>query len=152
MAELAIITTIISAATAVAGGVQQYRSAHAQADQLKLQQQAERTQAAIESEEQQKRLRSVLASQNAIFGAGGIDISSGTPSTIAGDTFNEAQRQSSQAQLFSDTRQSVIGSQISDTLSTGTTGLIGGVLGAGTSLINYGIQRNQIGKVPGGTK
>lgn len=145
---LTAAAAIASAGTAIVGGVQKYKSGKLQARQLEMQGQAERTQTAIENEERQKRLRRTLAMQNAIFGSSNVSISDGSPSIIAGDTYNEAERQTNQASLMSEGRLSVIGLQRDDALMTGRYGLYGGILGGAASLIGAAAGYGQTGKIP----
>lgn len=123
-------------------------AAKAQADQLSLQMQAERTQAAAENEARQRRLRSVLATQNAIFGGSNVDMTTGSPVTIAQDSVAQTALQQNQAMLSSSVRQSMYGMQSSDILSAGRYGLIGGVLNGAQSVANAGISAAKIGSVP----
>ena len=143
-----IASVVIGGTTAIVSGVQHNRAAKAQAAQMSLQVEAEKTQAAIEEQERQKRLQRVLATQNAIFGGSNVDMSTGTPSVIAGDTLTEASRQSRQAGLFSDTRAGILDSQISDTLSAGKTAMGIGFLNAGASLVQGLGGMAKVGSVP----
>ena len=73
--------------------------------------QRERTQAALEDAERQRRLRRTLASQRAAFAGGGIDPFSGTPVTIAEQTAGEINRESRLAQLATEDAVSAINRQ-----------------------------------------
>lgn len=140
---------VAGASTAIVSGVQANKSAKSQASQIELQMQAERTQHAIEAETRQRNLRSMLASQNAIFGGSNVDLSSGSASVIAGATFDEASRQQSQASLFSGVRTSILGMQEADIRSQGRSALVGGSLSAAQSLLSFPVQMASIGSVPG---
>lgn len=145
---LGAASAIAGATTGIVSGVQANSAAKRQADQMRMQMEAERTQFAFEEEERQKRLRRTLSMQNAIFGGSNVDLSTGSPSIIAGDTFNEAERQRNQAGLFSDTRVSLLGAQANDAMSAGRLSMTKGFLGAGQSLLNFGVGMGQLGSVP----
>ena len=147
---LGALTAAAGATTGILGGVSSAKAASSQAAQTQLQLEAERTQAAVEEEERQKRLRSVLASQNAIFASNSVDIASGTPSVLAADSYHEAARQSNQAALFSGVRQSILGFQEQDARSAGRIGLTRGILGGTASLLNFGMNTASLGSIPGG--
>ena len=71
---------------------------------LALAQAQEKTQAAQDELERQRTLKSVLASQNAIFGASGAGLSSGTFAGIQTADTSRASEASRLNQLFMDTR------------------------------------------------
>ena len=153
MAEALIIgtligSTLLSAGSAVVSGVQSNNAAKVQASQYNLQLEAEKTQAAVESEQRQRQLKTILASQNAIFGGSNVDMSTGTPSIIAGDTYNNAMRQQNQSLLYSGARQSVLQSSIDDAKLSGRISLTRGYMGAAQSLINGASQLASVGKPP----
>jgi len=139
IAELAIASLIATVATSVVGGTQAHRAAAQQADQLKLQQQAAATQAAVEEQNRQLQLKRTLATQMAIFAGSNIDVGSGTPTTIAQDTFNLSAQQSKNAGILSNAQQGLFGMQIDDSLGVGRWALGGSVL----SGISSGLRGSQ---------
>jgi hypothetical protein len=141
-----------------------------QAQQMSLQLEAERLQAATEQANIQRRLRTVLATQTNLFGSSNISLSSGTPSVIAGASEDAAARESAQTALYSQTRQSLISANLNDTLSASRAGILNtqatsglnasmlqaqgnsafnqGLISAGNSLLGFGLNIARIGGVP----
>lgn len=144
--------TLALAGLSVGSKALAYRSQSGSRDlqlaQLELQQESERAQRAIEGEARQRNLRRVLATQNAVFGSSNVDMGTGTPSVIAGETFNEVQRQENQAQIFSSARQSILGMQRSDILASGRSQAFGTAVNAAGSLLNFGLRTASRGAVP----
>lgn len=138
----------LTAGSKVVAGISQSRSAKEQASQFRLQAEAERTQAAVESEERQRELRRVLASQRAIFGGSGVSLSSGTPLTLAAESTAEAGRQERRAGVFSQARAGLLSSQASQSRSQGKGALLGGFLGGASSLLSFAIPSIGTGSVP----
>lgn len=137
--------------TTMAGNAQRY-GAETQAKQTEVQMEAERLQATIENEERQRQLRSVLATQNAIFGGAGIDVGSGTPVDMAQASFNSAMRQQRTADLFSTVRQGTLDMQREDLLTAGRMAQRQSRLRAGASLIQFAGNQALTGRVPGGSQ
>lgn len=139
---------VASATTGIISGVQGSRSAALQAQQQQLQLQGERTQAALDAQQLQLKLQRTLATQNAIFGGSNVSLSDGTPSIIAGDTYNQASIMQQRANLQSQTKQSIMGLQIQDTQQAGNAAMATGFTQAASSLISAGMTGAKIGKVP----
>jgi hypothetical protein len=148
MAGLAVASGTLGLASGVIGGVQASKTAKMKEDQLKLELQGERTQAAIEAQDLQQKLTRTLATQNAIFGGSNVSLSDGTPSIIAGDTFTVAEQMQKRADLMSQTRRTVLGMEIKDNASAGRAAMTTSFLNAGASLISSGAAAAKIGSVP----
>ena len=70
-----------------------------QRQQIELERSREETQSAIEAAEREKQLRSTLGRQRALFGAAGIEGSTGTPQKLADVAVGTLNRQSRFAEL-----------------------------------------------------
>jgi len=83
----------------------QGQQADAQAKQLELQVQAERTQAEVDELDRQRTLERIISAQNAVFGSTGLATTSGSFTNIQTQDFGRASQASRLNQLFTDTRQ-----------------------------------------------
>lgn len=141
----------LAAAGTVGAGILSSQASKKRADQFELQQEAERLQSTTQALDRERRLRSSLARQNALFGGAGVDLGSGTPSVIAGEDLARTEEANRLGNLFSSTRVGILGSQREDTLATGRAQLAGGIIGAGRSLLSFGLQAGQLGQIPQGS-
>lgn len=108
-----------SAAAQLSAARAQTDAARTQYAESQLSAQRERTQAAIEEAERQRRLRRTLASQRAAFAGGAADINSGSILAIQDDAANEINRESNLAAFASDQQVSAINRQGQAQLSSG---------------------------------
>jgi hypothetical protein len=156
---MAATMVALGAATGTVGMMGSIASAKAQraqgesaAKQGMLQIEGERAQAAIEAADRQRQLARVLASQNAIFGASGFQMNSGTFDTFAADSLSEATREQSRATTYSGVRQGLMQMQVNDTLSSSAANArattIGGITQFGSSLISTGLNLANTGSIP----
>lgn len=83
----------------------QGQQADAEAKQLELQSQAEKTQAEVDELDRQRSLERIIAAQNAVFGSTGLSTTSGSFTNIQTQDFGRASQASRLNQLFTDTRQ-----------------------------------------------
>lgn len=83
----------------------QGQQASAQAKQLELQAQAEKTQAEIDELDRQRNLERIISAQNAVFGATGLATTSGSFTNIQTVDSARAAEATRFNQLFEDTRQ-----------------------------------------------
>lgn len=83
----------------------QGQQAAAQAKQIELQAQAEKTQAEVDELDRQRTLEKIISAQNAVFGATGLATTSGSFTNIQTQDFGRASQASRLSQLFTDTRQ-----------------------------------------------
>lgn len=83
----------------------QGQQAAAEAKQIELAAQAERTQAEVDELDRQKTLERILSAQNAVFGATGFSTGSGSFTNIQAADTNRAAEATRLNQLFTDTRQ-----------------------------------------------
>lgn len=91
------------------GIMQQMESAKAEESQFRLQEQALAAQTAQEEAARQEELRRVLSSQSAIFGASGVQSTSGSPLNFALQDISAAGRESAQAQSLLDINRAQLG-------------------------------------------
>lgn len=107
------IASVLSAAGTLASGVAGLSDASSAASaaraasedrarEIGLANQRERTQAAIEEAERQRRLRRALAAQRARFSGAGVDFTTGTPQLIQDQTAGQINRESRIAGLRTD--------------------------------------------------
>lgn len=81
------------------------RQNDATARQLEMGAQAEKTQAEADELERQRTLSRILAAQNAVFGSSGLDMNSGSFSTVRTVDSGRAAEATRLNQMFVDTRQ-----------------------------------------------
>ena len=84
-------STFLTAGTAVMGAAARETAQLFQEGQAKLKSAGEQTQAAVEEQNRQLQLRSMLSTQNAIFGA--ANISGGVAGTVASKTLSDFNRE-----------------------------------------------------------
>jgi len=124
------LTAGLSVAGTALSGFQQSQAAESEAQaqtlasqqrarNLNLQIEQERTQEALEKADRERRLRRTLATQRAVFGAGGADPFSGSPVRIKEDTTAISERDQSRSDLVSDLRINTLGQQRSQSLRAG---------------------------------
>jgi len=81
------------------------QQAHAEAKQLEMQAQAERTQAEVDELDRQRTLDRIMSAQNAVFGASGLATTSGSFTNIQTTDAARAAEAKRLNQVFTDTRQ-----------------------------------------------
>lgn len=129
---LSTVFTVFSAASSIFGGLAGDAAGKAEAAQIELQAQADRTEAAQEEARRQKRLRVILAQQNARFGAsGGTGLSQ---ARIQLADVGEANKQRGEAALLTSINDKQSAIQASQSRSAGKSKLIGGFAKAGSIL------------------
>lgn len=148
METIMLVSAVTAAAGGITAGVQAHKQGVIQAEQADLQAQAAKTQAAVENEQRQRKLASILASQNALFAGSNIDLGSGTPSVLADSSFQNAQRQGSQEAAFTNASVGVLGLTRQDALMAGNAGLTSGLISAAGSLASAGTSALKTGTVP----
>lgn len=141
-AGLGILGTAISgiqqaSAQRAAGGAEQ-AAAEARARELRLKSSRERTQAAIDEADRQRRLRINLATQRARFAAGGVDPQTGSPLRIQESSISEILRQDRQAGLFSSLTVGALNRQASQEVRAGQAARQGGNIRARQTLFQTG--------------
>lgn len=152
---LETLTLLSIGATAVAGvGEFQAGRAAAKAEKIaaqersaefKLQAQQEKTQAATEASDRERRLQRALASQRAAFAGAGVDFSSGSPLVIQQQTAGEINREGRISELRSGLAVSNLNRQSASTLRAGETAASARRFGATVSLIKTGSRLGQLG-------
>lgn len=110
-------------------------AANFEAAQADLQARTEETQAAIEEEDRQKRLRSMLSTQNAVFAAS--NITGGIEGTLSANALSESNRQTRLNALASDTTVSQFENQAAASRSAAGSAKTASYVKAGTSLLNF---------------
>jgi hypothetical protein len=123
-----------SVAGKIMEGVQGSAAERARAEQLKIQRGNEKTQAAIEEAERQRRLRRTQATQRAAFAGGGADAFSGSPVVIMERGVSDIQRESAQAAAVSRGNISQINAQIGQTRLAGRERFTQSLISAGSTL------------------
>lgn len=119
-------------ASAYMSGRQQRNALKSEEAQLRTEKKNIETVAAIEQAERMKKLQSVLATQNAIFGMRGQTTGVGTASAIQAESISEANREQRLANIQSDIAKSAYDYNIWSAKK-------GSRLAMGTSFINTGL-------------
>lgn len=132
-ASFGSILTGISAISSIAGGIKGNQQANMQAKQAELTAKQEELKGRDQAAQIRLRLNSALASQNAIFGARGINPASGTPQSLAAESSNEASRDISIAQFGAGQSAAALRSQAKQYKIQGASSLISGFGTAGTN-------------------
>ena len=126
----------LSAGSSYFAGQAQARAAKIQEGQMQLNLTAEQTQFALEEEDRQRRLRGMLSTQAAIFGASNIS-TSGVGDVIARDTIGTVNRETDLKGTLSRINQSQIRSGIAEQQLSGSAARTGGIIKAGSSLLTF---------------
>lgn len=126
----------LSAGSSYFAGQAQARAAKIQEGQMQLNLTAEQTQFALEEEDRQRRLRGMLSTQAAIFGASNIS-TSGVGDVIARDTIGTVNRETDLKGTLSRINQSQIRSGIAEQQLAGSAARTGGIIKAGSSLLTF---------------
>lgn len=129
---LAAVSAGAGAVGQIFSGLSAKGAADAEAAQVRLQAQADKTQAAEEEFNRQKRLRAIQATQNAIFGVSGV--TGGSQDAIQLADIGEANRQQGQADLLGDVNATQAEIQSKELKRAGRAKLLGSVSRAGTLL------------------
>lgn len=134
--------------------------------QNRLQYEAEATQAAVDSQQRQRRLRQVMGTQLALAGSGNVDINDIDP--ILQDTYNQFMQEQSLDSLGSSMRRTGLNNEYASLgldmgaasvgaaqtaanyQSQGNSAWRQGLMRAGGSLLNFGLSTAQRGSVPRG--
>lgn len=132
---LSAVSAGIGGLSTIFGGLSAQAGAEAQASQVELKAQADRTQAAEEEFNRQKRLKAILSSQNAIFGASGA--TGTTQNFIQLADIGESNRQTQQAELLGEVNDAQARAQSSELKRAGRSKLLSSISRAG-SLIGRG--------------
>ena len=160
LAGLGSFGTILQVGLGVVGAIQQSRAgdveaatiraqSETQAAQAELQREGERVQAEIDRTERTRRLRSVLAEQNAAFSASGFSPASGTFAALSEESGRLGELEIERGATLSDINQQLLTAQASGFRASGeagaaaakaqaSTAAAGGLLNLGTSLLNRG--------------
>lgn len=118
-------------------------AARTRASESSLAAQRERTQAAIEEAERQRRLRRTLAAQRAAFAGSGIDPYTGSPVAIQEQTAGQINRESRLAELTSADRISSINRQRLGHLGLGKSRAVSLLSSAAAGQEEAGIKKQQ---------
>jgi hypothetical protein len=132
--------------------------------QNRLAYEGERTQAAIESQQRQKRLQSLMATQVALFGSGNVDVTG--VDAILTNSYDSATTEQGRANLSSNMRLGALNAEFANLglemgntnvgtaqatsrlTSQGNSAFKQGLLKAGSSLLDFGVSTAQLGSVP----
>jgi hypothetical protein len=129
--------TLASAGLQVASGNQQAAGLNAQRQQAELEAQQEIIRGKQEGNQLRERLLAAAAAQNAIFGASGLDMGSGTPADIAAETSAEADRELDVIRTNADIRAGSARGRAGQAGLAATAAQQGGYIRAGSSLFDF---------------
>lgn len=140
---------LVSGGLQIVGGIRGYQQAQTQANFEQFNARTEEIAGLQAANDTRSRLLKALASQNAAFGAAGIDVGSGSPQDVMAETQADGERELSTVRNQTVLRAGARRQQADALRSQGTSALIGGVAGAAGTLFDYVDRKNRIGKVPG---
>lgn len=126
--------SIVSAAGQISSGMQQSSIYKAQAQQYQLAAKQEELRGREQADRIRRSLQANLASQNAIFGARGISIKSGTPVTLARKSMTEAGADIEAAMFNAGQGAGTLRSQAAQSKISASSAKMAGFTGAATSL------------------
>jgi len=132
---LSTIGTVSSIGLIGVGTMAGIRAAEEAKIQLQEQQEQEKTAFALENEQREKDLRSILSSADAAFSSRGVSLGSGTPLLVGQTSTSEFNRESRIASLGQQFSQSGLSSSIRAKSSEATASAVRGVT-QGVSLLN----------------
>jgi hypothetical protein len=132
MATVAMLTmTAMSAATSIAGGVGAKKNAGLEADYL-------RGIGRVEAEDTRRAGAKLIGSQTVGFAGAGVDIGSGSPLDVLGDTVAEIELAALRAQFSRESQAGSLERRGQQALMMGVTSGIGTVLGGAAQLGRLG--------------
>lgn len=143
-AAIPLIPLLFSAATSIAGGVVANKNANSEANQLdKIGQ--------VEAEDKRREIRRLLASQTVAFAAAGVDVNSGTPLDVLGDSLAEGELAALRARFARHSAANAIKLEGSQAQASGILSGVGTILGglggiAGTGAFDNVLSNFQIGR------
>jgi len=132
LSTFSTVMGVVSAVSTIFGGQAENESAKVEASQVELQAQADRTQAAKEELNRQKRLQSILATQNATFAARGV--AGGSLAAIQRADVGQANLQRGEGELLGDINSFQARVQSQQLKQAGRSKLLGSVVRAGSIL------------------
>jgi hypothetical protein len=130
------------------GGIRGYQQAQTQANFEAFNARSEEIAGQQAANDTRARLLKSLASQNASFGAAGIDVGSGSPQDVMAETSADGERELATLKNQTILRAGGRRQQADALRAQGTSALIGGVAGAAGTLFDYVDRKSRIGTVP----
>jgi hypothetical protein len=149
-AAVPYVAMAVTAATAVASGVQQNKTAKAQASIMQAQAAREREIANLNADLNAKSNRGILARQRAVMAANGGNPSTGTNLLLQADSAKAAKFDEEMIRAGGETQASRLEQQAGLTRMAGKAAQTGGVFRAGTSLLSGYSQIQSSGATPVG--
>lgn len=133
---LGVIGTAVSAAGSIAAGIQSQKVANYNAEVAQNNATAERQRASYEADITRGRVRQVIGAQRAAGAASGLDVRSGTPIAVLGDTAKSGELDVL-ARLYQGESAAVAYENDARRMrAEGKAAKIGGFINAGTSLLS----------------
>lgn len=126
----------LSAGSSIMGGIAAKNASKVNAANMQLQLAGDQAQAALEEEDRQRKLRSMLSTQTAIFGSSNIS-TSGVGDVIGADTIGTTNRETDLKATLSRINQSQLRSGISQEYAAGNAALTGGILNGMGSMASF---------------
>lgn len=136
MGALTGASAFLTAGSQYLAGQAEGRAQDIQKSQQILQLSAEQTTTALQEEDRQRQLRSMLSTQRAIFGASNVG-SGGVSDVIAADTIGTTNRETDLKATLSRINQSQIRSGIAQSADAASAARTGGMLKAGASMLQF---------------
>lgn len=127
---------LLSAGSSIMGGMAAQQASKINAANMQLQLAGEQAQAALEEEDRQRKLRSMLSTQTAIFGASNIS-TSGVGDVIGSDTIGTTNRETDLKATLSRINQSQIRSGIAQENAAGSAAMTGGIVKGTSSMLTF---------------
>lgn len=140
MGAMSGIGAALSAGSAIFGGNAEAEAMKVRESQAQLELAGEQTQAALEEEDRQRRLRSALSTQASIFGASNIS-SSGVGDIIARDTIGTVNRETDLKTTLSRINQTQLKNSAAGYRSAASSARVGGYVKAGAGLATFAGQK-----------
>ncbi len=128
-----IVTTALSAGASIFGGVSKQREAAAQSEQLQRQAEIEREETKEEIERKTEERTKFIARQKVAFLASGIGLA-GSSLIVLEDTFQQFNKEIASVQRSGAAKAGLLDKEAKIRKKSGKASLIGGVLGAGSTI------------------
>lgn len=137
MAELSLlaVATAVSAGASVVQGFQAARASRANADALRADAAARQQAAKLKEAQSRRRSAQILARGRSRFAAGGVRVNVGTPLDVRADSAAQGELDARIIRFGGDVEASRLRSQADQADAQAGQALLGGIAGAGTSLL-----------------
>lgn len=136
-ATLGTIGALSGAGLQVLGGMQESQAAKFEKAQYEQQIQREKTRAAVERADRERRLTEILSSQRAAFASRGISLTSGVAQTAAQASTGAATREQAISSMNTVFKQGQLASSAAQKSREARVAVTGGIMKAGQSLLTF---------------